>query len=173
MVPPTSNSPPPPWEPPSDPWHVLPNNDSNVNATGRVWALPANTGESIGSHVFTQHIQGKLRETTYIWNMLNLSFRSSLCKRWPILSFVRYTITKGNIQGSIPPNCERLRWVLYYSSYSFVYPTCLYNTLWVDTSRWGFVWRGHGWRSYQWKGGAIWALRPVTSEGKLGCPQSS
>lgn len=45
MAPPTSNSPPPPWEPPSDPWHVPSNNLSDVNATGRLRALSANTCE--------------------------------------------------------------------------------------------------------------------------------
>ncbi|XP_067332434.1 epsin-3 isoform X2 [Channa argus] len=44
MAPPTSNSPPPPWEPPSEPWHDPTNTVSNLNATGRVWALPASTG---------------------------------------------------------------------------------------------------------------------------------
>ncbi|XP_071329150.1 epsin-3 isoform X3 [Trachinotus anak] len=46
MVPPTSNSPPPPWEPPADPWDGQPNNVSNLAATGRVWAFPANTASS-------------------------------------------------------------------------------------------------------------------------------
>lgn len=41
MAPPTSNSPPPPWEPPRDPWA-----DPQSNATGRDWALPANTASS-------------------------------------------------------------------------------------------------------------------------------
>ncbi|XP_022608148.1 epsin-3-like isoform X1 [Seriola dumerili] len=46
MVPPPSNSPPPPWEPPAEPWDGQPNNVSNLNATGRVWAFPANTASS-------------------------------------------------------------------------------------------------------------------------------
>ncbi|XP_070779580.1 epsin-3 isoform X2 [Enoplosus armatus] len=46
MAPPTSNSPPPPWEPPVDPWHDSQNNASNLNAAGRVWAFPANTASS-------------------------------------------------------------------------------------------------------------------------------
>ncbi|XP_044036276.1 epsin-3 isoform X2 [Siniperca chuatsi] len=44
MAPPTSSSPPPPWEPPVNPWDDPQNNVSNLNATGRVWAFPANTG---------------------------------------------------------------------------------------------------------------------------------
>ncbi|XP_062294238.1 epsin-3 isoform X2 [Scomber scombrus] len=47
MAPPTSNSPPPPWEPsqpPADPWDGPQSNVSNPNATGRVWAFPAVTG---------------------------------------------------------------------------------------------------------------------------------
>ncbi|XP_039976672.1 epsin-3 isoform X2 [Xiphias gladius] len=46
MVPPTPSSPPPPWEPPVAPWDALPNNVSNLDAAGRVWALPANTASS-------------------------------------------------------------------------------------------------------------------------------
>ncbi|XP_026180846.1 radical S-adenosyl methionine domain-containing protein 1, mitochondrial isoform X2 [Mastacembelus armatus] len=42
MVPPTSNSPPPPWEPPVEPWDSP--NVSNLNDTARVWTHPANTG---------------------------------------------------------------------------------------------------------------------------------
>uniref|UniRef100_A0A665USW7 Epsin 3a n=1 Tax=Echeneis naucrates TaxID=173247 RepID=A0A665USW7_ECHNA len=44
MVPPTSNSPPPPWEPPADSWDGQPNNVSSLAATDRAWAFPANTG---------------------------------------------------------------------------------------------------------------------------------
>ncbi|XP_075941977.1 epsin-3 isoform X2 [Anarhichas minor] len=43
MAPPTSNSPPPPWEPPVNPWD---DPQSNLNATGREWAFPANTAAS-------------------------------------------------------------------------------------------------------------------------------
>lgn len=43
MAPPTSNSPPPPWEPPVDHWD---DPQSNLNATGRAWAFPANTASS-------------------------------------------------------------------------------------------------------------------------------
>ncbi|XP_072225734.1 epsin-3 isoform X1 [Leuresthes tenuis] len=44
MVPPTSNSPPPPWEPPANSWDAPPNNVSNANPAGQVWSLPSNTG---------------------------------------------------------------------------------------------------------------------------------
>lgn len=43
MAPPTSNSPPPPWEPPVNPWQEP---QSNLNATGREWTFPANTAAS-------------------------------------------------------------------------------------------------------------------------------
>ncbi|XP_056262072.1 epsin-3 isoform X2 [Pseudoliparis swirei] len=43
MAPPTSNSPPPPWEPPVNPWD---DQQSNFNATGREWAFSANTAAS-------------------------------------------------------------------------------------------------------------------------------
>lgn len=49
MAPPTSNSPPPPWEPsqpPVDPWDGPQGNVSNLNATGRVWAYPADTASA-------------------------------------------------------------------------------------------------------------------------------
>ncbi|XP_028267836.1 epsin-3 isoform X2 [Parambassis ranga] len=47
MAPPTSNSPPPPWEPPvNNPWDAPPNNTSNLNPAGRVWAFPSNTASS-------------------------------------------------------------------------------------------------------------------------------
>ncbi|XP_068433987.1 epsin-3 isoform X2 [Clinocottus analis] len=41
MAPPTSNSPPPPWEPPVNPWDGP---QSNLNATGQDWAFSANPG---------------------------------------------------------------------------------------------------------------------------------
>ncbi|KAM6914270.1 epsin-3 isoform 3-T4 [Lycodopsis pacificus] len=43
MAPPTSSSPPPPWEPTVNPWD---DPQSNLNATGRQWAFPANTAAS-------------------------------------------------------------------------------------------------------------------------------
>ncbi|XP_018560183.1 epsin-3 isoform X1 [Lates calcarifer] len=46
MVPPTSNSPPPPWEPPAEPWDAPPSSVSNLNAAGRVWAFPTNTASA-------------------------------------------------------------------------------------------------------------------------------
>ncbi|KAM9745047.1 epsin-3 isoform 1-T1 [Menidia menidia] len=41
MAPPTSNSPPPPWEPPANPWGAQQNNVSSANPAGRVWSIPA------------------------------------------------------------------------------------------------------------------------------------
>ncbi|XP_067427525.1 epsin-3 isoform X1 [Thunnus thynnus] len=49
MAPPTSSSPPPPWEPsqpPVDPWDGPQSNVSSLNATGRVWAFPANAASA-------------------------------------------------------------------------------------------------------------------------------
>ncbi|XP_034394367.1 epsin-3 isoform X2 [Cyclopterus lumpus] len=57
MAPPTSNSPPPPWEPPVNPW-VDPQSD--LNATGRAWAFSANTAAS-GVDPFP--LKGAIRET--------------------------------------------------------------------------------------------------------------
>ncbi|KAI3359745.1 hypothetical protein L3Q82_014119 [Scortum barcoo] len=50
MVPPTSNSPPPPWEPPAGTWNDPQNIASNLNATGPVWA---NTASSSGVDPFS------------------------------------------------------------------------------------------------------------------------
>ncbi|XP_068574383.1 epsin-3 isoform X2 [Cebidichthys violaceus] len=44
MAPPTSNSPPPPWEPPVNPWD---DPQSNLHATGQEWAFPANTASGV------------------------------------------------------------------------------------------------------------------------------
>nr|XP_046270188.1 epsin-3 isoform X2 [Scatophagus argus] len=46
MAQPTSSSPPPPWEPPADPWDGQQKNVSNLNATGGEWAFPAHTASS-------------------------------------------------------------------------------------------------------------------------------
>ncbi|KAM6966963.1 epsin-3 isoform 2-T2 [Tautogolabrus adspersus] len=46
MAPPTSNSPPPPWEPPAGPWDDPQSSVSIPPAAGQVWAFPANTGAS-------------------------------------------------------------------------------------------------------------------------------
>ncbi|XP_041813539.1 epsin-3 isoform X3 [Chelmon rostratus] len=46
VAPPSSNSPPPPWEPPVDPWDAPQNNVSTLNAAGREWALPASSASS-------------------------------------------------------------------------------------------------------------------------------
>ncbi|KAM7387211.1 hypothetical protein PAMA_009701 [Pampus argenteus] len=49
MEPPTSSSPPPPWEPshpPVDPWDGPQSNVSNINATGKVWAFPSDTASA-------------------------------------------------------------------------------------------------------------------------------
>ncbi|XP_041861387.1 epsin-3 isoform X2 [Melanotaenia boesemani] len=43
MVPPTSNSPPPPWEPPANPWDAPQSHVSSLNPASQVWAFPANT----------------------------------------------------------------------------------------------------------------------------------
>ncbi|XP_063760145.1 epsin-3 isoform X2 [Eleginops maclovinus] len=43
MAPPTSNSPPPPWEPTVDPWD---DPQSNLKAPGQEWAFPASTAPS-------------------------------------------------------------------------------------------------------------------------------
>lgn len=62
MAPPTSSSPPPPWEPPVNPWDDPQNSVSNLNATGRVWAFPADPGESLcayGTWIHTLHKKEK------------------------------------------------------------------------------------------------------------------
>jgi len=46
MAPPTSNSPPPPWEPTVDPWD---DPQSHLKAPGQEWAFPPSTG-NISSH---------------------------------------------------------------------------------------------------------------------------
>ncbi|XP_028311160.1 epsin-3 isoform X2 [Gouania willdenowi] len=46
MVPPTSNSPPPPWEPPAHPWDSPQTNVPTLNSAGRAWDFQANTASS-------------------------------------------------------------------------------------------------------------------------------
>ncbi|XP_068606148.1 epsin-3-like isoform X2 [Brachionichthys hirsutus] len=41
MAPPVSSSPPPPWEPPLEPWDGPPRNPSRISAPGREWGLGA------------------------------------------------------------------------------------------------------------------------------------
>ncbi|XP_061568419.1 epsin-3 isoform X2 [Cololabis saira] len=43
MVPPTSDSPPPPWEPPANPWNTAQSSASNPNAASQAGVFPANT----------------------------------------------------------------------------------------------------------------------------------
>nr|XP_040047193.1 epsin-3 isoform X2 [Gasterosteus aculeatus aculeatus] len=57
MAPPTSNSPPPPWEPPVNPWD---DPHSNLDAAGREWAFPVNTAAS-GLDPFSA-LKGPVRE---------------------------------------------------------------------------------------------------------------
>ncbi|KAM8845157.1 epsin-3 isoform 2-T4 [Spinachia spinachia] len=57
MAPPTSNSPPPPWEPPVNPWD---DPHSNLDATGREWAFPVNTAGSAGDPFSS--LKGTVRE---------------------------------------------------------------------------------------------------------------
>ena len=69
MVPPTSNSPPPPWEPPANSWDAPPNNVSNTNPADQVWSLPSNTGECVLS--CTHPAQLKISTTQIcVWNFL-------------------------------------------------------------------------------------------------------
>ncbi|XP_034448397.1 epsin-3 isoform X2 [Hippoglossus hippoglossus] len=60
MVPLPSSSPPPPWEPPADPWDGPPN-VSDLTATGPAWASPANTA-SLRVDPFSARLEGTALE---------------------------------------------------------------------------------------------------------------
>lgn len=81
------------------------------------------------------------------------------------------------LPGNLLPELEALQvnTASPYLTVSLCFPyTC--NLCLFPAVRWGSVWWGHGWRSggCQWqRGGQSWALWPVRSRGKPGCPQPS
>lgn len=97
MAQPTSSSPPPPWEPPVDPWDGPQRNVSNLNATGNEWAFSAGAGESMYAYMqWCSSAKSTVNKSKCILCV------DSLFSSWSILSTVR----QNNTQGTFPPHWE-------------------------------------------------------------------